>query len=237
MAADQRFLPLSTVQPYYIVVEIILGITIATQWFVHVGTLFFLFEPNPALRVRRVLLLGSAVSLCLLALWTGFLLAARPGIGEMVTEVLLVTLFAGALLLQSATVRQCLGFRSQFFLRGRPSLKLWSWFCLCVHAMFCVIYTVRDLTSAVNAEAGACLYVLGDSLYYALYPLVLVAVVRVDSAYWKQNGALLHDMRTIMEDDVSGSEQRRTNSCCVQSVFRHCVSIVMIHMGHRVGRG
>lgn len=62
------------------------------------------------------------------------------------------------------------------------------------------MYAIRDVTSP-GQDSGWCLYLVGDSLYYAIYPYILVAVVRIDTRYWKQSGALINDMRTVLESE------------------------------------
>lgn len=137
-------------------------------------------------------------STILLTIWTCGVVFDHMGVAEMIVEIVLVVFFALVSLLQMQGFRACLGFKSYFFLRGRPALVLWCVFELVAHGCFAIIYGLRDLA---NSEVGWCLYVSGDALYYLVYPYVLIFVVRMDSRYWKQSGALLNDMRTVLEQE------------------------------------
>lgn len=200
--AVQQFFPKGTVPPYSSVTECILAATIAMQWFVHTSTVMYLLERNPGRMAtpRRVIYYAGFGTICLLTIWSCGALFDRLGIAELVVELLLVVFFGSILFVQHSGVRRLLGFRSAFYLRGRPAITLWCTFEILAHGYFCVMYGLRDLGSPSD-DLGWCLYVGGDSLYYAIYPYVLVAVVRMDTKYWKQSGALINDMRTVLESE------------------------------------
>ncbi len=205
LAVVQRLLPppsqpatSSAAVAYQIGLNVFLGFVISLQWFVQTGAVFFLLVRNPGdFKLWRVFLAALVVAVVLLIPWVVSLVAKEAFIGELIDEATLVAFFASSLMLTNPSFRAFV-MLPDFFLHPRPMMQVWSSFMLVAHLLFLTMYAVRGVSPG---EAGSCLYIVIDSLYYTAYAPVLMFVIRRDSRFWQEHGALLLDMQLVIEDD------------------------------------
>ena len=185
---------------YSVGLEVFLGCLIAMQWFVQTGAVFFLLVRNPgAGRLRRVFFGALMLAAVLLVPWTVTVVLGKPFVGEIVDESVLVLFFAGSLLLMVKEFRKLLNLQ-EFTMNPRPMMRVWSGFMLAAHVMFFIMYLVRGLLP--GSEVGSCLYIAVDTIYYILYAPLLLFVIRRDSRFWQEHGALMLDMQLVMEAEA-----------------------------------
>jgi hypothetical protein len=244
LAVVQRLLPMPTppvTSPeavrYQIGLDVFLGCLISLQWFVQTGAVFFLLVRNPGnFKLWRVFFLALAVSIGLLIPWVVALSLEQSFVGEVVDEALLVLFFAASLLLTAKEFRACVHL-PDFVLHPRPMMRVWSGYMLAAHFLFLVMYTVRGLYP--HTQVGSCLYIAIDSTYYVMYAPLLMYVIRRDSRFWQEHGALLLDMQLVMED----GDDLAAGRTAVRSDGRGMVAGVplirfgALHFKHKIGRG
>ncbi len=243
LAVVQRLLPLPgppVTSPgalnYQIGLDVFLGCLISLQWFVQTGAVFFLLVRNPGdFKLWRVFFAALSVSLGLLVPWVVALALQQAFVGEVIDEALLVLFFAVSLLLTGKEFRACVHL-PDFVLHPRPMMRVWSSYMLAAHFLFLVMYTVRGVYP--HTQVGSCLYITIDAVYYVTYAPLLMFVIRRDSRFWQEHGALLLDMQLVMEDgaDVAGRTAVRSDGRGMVAGVP-LIRFGALHFKRKIGRG
>jgi hypothetical protein len=191
-----QFIPVSDDSLAFTVIN---DLVTALEWIVQISCCLFMFHARTDERTgRTVFFISVVISLVWLAirLVPHFVWTSCPACGELIVQSMSVLFFSACFLAAYLPVKW----------KPRPAIKIWAAFQTLAHVSFGIV-NLFDLLGN-DGEGERCTDLVSIVFYYLAYVPLLYYVLKVDTAYWRQHGALLRHADALDEHDELDDDLR-----------------------------